>query len=569
MNEKFENLSEYEKIKRFLEWAHLPYTATEIYEFFNTLNLKTSTGYPFTKSSIKTYLKDLSNTNQIQSRQHYGRRFNYYMANKDRTLKYMTLELVGFWVEHYDNKKLLDSTKKRLEEGNLSLFPKDIDSCFFSSKTDELFSEDIEEPEDLTISRKFALFQGTCIMDYHQIPIISSLYPFHEFKENIAIQPTINLTWLKELKAMLESNYSIILTSGLIYFNKENIEEIEQPKRREDRLINWKIRIPYYEHAFYDEKPGRMLDGQHRVIALDLINLERQIKGKNSIAFLGPITILIGDFSKNLSYEKRLLAKYFYLSNQSKNLPPLLIHEMTKNFLSELGDTLPIKEKFATIIDKMITLLEGDKKSPFYNEIDHESRQFNKLGGITNIAGVEIRLFSREAIKKMIDEMLKRNPFNLDKNRENICEEIEINMENWLDIIIDYFNALKCVFNKEWLEKNSIIRRNSGIYALGQLISLIWTHSLFRLERDERIKELIKNLSIWKDFDHCLDLSENSEFNKLFYSDSIAMAKNLYKTLEVSWISSTQDEQISIKSQMIIANAEQIWEQIKSNLKDY
>lgn len=564
MSEKIENLSEYEKVKKFLEWANLPYTATEIYEFFNTLKIRSSEGIPFTKSTIRVYLKDLSNTAQIQSRELYGRRYNYYHAKKDESLNYLKLEIVGFWVEHYDEKMLLNSTKKRLEESNFSLLPKDIDSRFLSPKTENIFIEGIEDQEDLTISRKFALFQGTGIIDYYQISKITGLYPFQKFKEPMGIQPTFNKAWSKELKKMLESNYSLILTNGLIYFNKENIEEIEPPKRGENGLTTWKLRIPYYGHVFDEDKPGRMLDGQQRVMALDLMNLERRFKGLDSNPFLAPITVLIGDFSQYLVYEKKLLAKYFYLSNQAKNLPPLIIQEITENFISELEDFIPLKEKYNAFIDKIITLLDEDEKSPFYHEIDHESRRFNKYGKLVSIEGSELRLFSREAIKKMIHKALKGNPFNINLKRLD-TEEVDIRMEKWLDIFIDYFNAIKCVFNEEWLEKNSIIRRNSGIFALGLLISSVWHHSLFRLDRSHRVKELIKPFAIWKDFDESLDFSETSDFNSRYYADTIMIAKDLFKTLKGSWISSTIEEQISDNCQIIIDNAEEIWEQIKVN----
>ena len=43
------------------------------------------------------------------------------------------------------------------------------------------------------------------------------------------------------------------------------------------------------------------------------------------------------------------------------------------------------------------------------------------------------------------------------------------------------------------------------------------------------------------------------------------IAKDLFKTLKGSWTSSTIEEQISDKCQIIIDNAEEIWEQIKVN----
>ncbi|MHA1395897.1 MAG: hypothetical protein ACTSRZ_20530, partial [Promethearchaeota archaeon] len=357
--------------------------------------------------------------------------------------------------------------------------------------------------------------------------------------------------------------YSAMLTNSILYFNLNDIEQIEPPRKRDDGLLIWKIKIPYKEHVFDHDKTGIILDGQQRMWALDFLNLERTfIEGKDSLPFYGPITVILGDFTDNTDYELEVLRMYFITSNESKNLPPTLKQELAAQMDSEIYENLPSKLRYKGSINKIVDLLDEDEISPFYHEIDHEAKSFGKLGKVEMIKeGVELRYFSRRGIYDMVNTIIKGNPFNY-KDKLNYLLN---NMEQWIDIIIDYFNAVKCVFYDNWFEKNSFLRRNIGVNPIGMLIAVVWSHNLNSMDRDDRVKELIQYLARWKDFDENLDFSANSKLNSEYKKDLKGYIKKIYDVLQESWHKSTMETEISDGMKAEIKFAEAKWEKIKDN----
>ena len=564
MSKNLISLAGREKIKKFLESTYIHYTATEIYEFFNEHNIESTKGEPFTKSTIRTYLKDLATQREIQKQDIPGKRDNYYIANMNEEPKYIEIELVGLWLQHYDDSKLLNCVKERLNNPNLQFssvpFKNDVKYMYEVDYTEK--SENIlKDPESL---KDIIFFQGVGMINYHDIPKIVGINPYRREREGTppaGIQRPRQKIWIDELKKGLSKKYSAMLTNSILYFNLNDIEEIKPQMKREDGLFTWKIKIPFNEHVFDYDKTGIILDGQQRMWALDFLNLERTfIEGKESIPFYGSISVIIGDFGDNLDYELEVLRMYFITSNETKNLPPTLKQELAAQMDIEIYDVLPSKIKYKGSIDKMVALLDDDEISPYYHEIDHESKSFNKLGKIENTEdGVEIRFFSRKGLYDMVNTIIKGNPFNYDKKLEDLLN----NMERWIDIIIDYFNGIKCVFYDDWNNKNSFIRRNIGINAIGMLIAIIWSHNLNSMDRDGRVKELIKYLARWKDFDENLDFSMNSKFNSKFQNDLKGYIKDTYDELQDSWNDSTMETEISEGMKEEIRLAEARWEKIK------
>ena len=97
----------------------------ERFEFFEHLGLKTSSTVrkfevPFTKSTIRSFLKNLANTGAIQAQQIEGKRDKRYFANRGEELKYIELEIVGYYIQHYDKKKLLDNILERYSDNEMS-----------------------------------------------------------------------------------------------------------------------------------------------------------------------------------------------------------------------------------------------------------------------------------------------------------------------------------------------------------------------------------------------------------------------------------------------------------------
>jgi len=272
------NLAGREIIKKFLKSTYIHYTATEIYEFFSEHNIESTKGVPFTKSTIRTYLKDMAIHEEIQKQDIPNKRDNYYIANSDGKEKFIELELVGLWLQHYDDSKLLNCIKERLNDPNLQYSPVPIDNeseYMYEVKYSEKSENILKDKESL---KEIAFFQGVGLINYHDIPKIVGINPYRRDKAGnppAGIQRPRQKEWIKELKTGLSKKYSAMLTNSILYFNLNDIEQIEPPRKRDDGLLIWKIKIPYKEHVFDHDKTGIILDGQHRMWALDFLNLER------------------------------------------------------------------------------------------------------------------------------------------------------------------------------------------------------------------------------------------------------------------------------------------------------
>lgn len=561
MSDSLYNLSGYQKIKKFLNSTNIHYTATEIYDFFNEHKIESSKGQLFTKSTIRTYLKDLANDREIQVQDIEGKRDNYYIALTNDKMKYVELEIKGLWLQHWDDTKLLDSVKERLYDPNLRYSPVPFGEEA-SDMYDVKYTEDSEtvlmNPESI---KNVSFFQGVGMMNYHDIPKIVGINPYRRDKHGqppTGIQRPRQKKWIEELKKGLSKRYSAMLTNSILYFNIEIIEEIEPPEKNGDGLIIRHIRIPYKEHLFDHDKIGTILDGQQRMWALDLLNLERTfVMGKQTLPFYGPVSVIIGDFHNNPNYELEVERMYFITSNETKNLPPTLKQELAAQLDSELKQGLSTKIQLKGMIDRFVNNLDEEEISPFYHEIDHEVKSFNKLAAsINNEEGIEIRPFTRKGIYDLINKVMYGNPFDYD----NKLEKLMNNFENWIDIMIDYFNAFKCVFYNDWYNIDSFIRRNIGINAIGMLISNIWSHILNSLEREKRIELLIQFFVRWNIFDEDLDFSRNSNFHN--FKDLKVNVKKVYDYLHTSWYKSTrepQTEEMNEEIRIAIVN----WEKIK------
>lgn len=561
---KEQTLSGYIKLKKFLESTFVHYTATDIYDFFKKYNIDSSKGQLFTKSTIRTYLKVLASADKtIQVQDIPGKRDNYYIALTNPEEKYINLEIVGLWLQHYDASNLLDCVKERLKDPSLRYSPvptKENGKSTYEVEYPEISEDVLMDSQSL---ENVAFFQGVGMINYHDIPKIVGINPYRRYPDGsppVGIQRPKDLKWIKELKNGLSVKYSAMLTTSILYFNIEDIEVVASPIQRDDGLLSWKIKIPYKEHIFDNDKPGMILDGQQRMWALDLMNLERTyVEGKPSIPFYGPTTVLIGDFKGNSKYEFEIIRMYFITSNETRNLPKTLKQELSALMNSEVYEALPSNIKFRGAIEDMVNKLDEDEISPFYHEIDHEVKSFNKLGKILEIeGGKKIRMFSRKGIYDMIEMIIQGNPFNYNK-----LEDIQNKTETWLDIIIDYFNAIKCVFNSDWEDNDSVIKRNIVINALGMLISPMWSSHLNRMKRDDRIKELIQDFARWRDFDENLDFSRHSDINSKFPKELKRNIKALYNLLMPKWNDSTMETEESDEMEDLIAEFLANWEIIK------
>jgi len=237
MSDSLHNLSGYQKIKKFLDSTNIHYTATEIYDFFIEHKIESSKGQLFTKSTIRTYLKDLTNDREIQVQDIEGKRDNYYIALTNEEEKYIELEVKGLWLQHWDHSKLLESVKERLYDPNLRYSP-----VPFGEEASDMYeikySEDSEtvlmNPESI---KNVSFFQGVGMMNFHDISKIVGINPYRRDKTGqhpTGIQRPRKKKWVEELKKGLSKRYSAMLTNSILYFNIEVIEEIEPPKKNKD-----------------------------------------------------------------------------------------------------------------------------------------------------------------------------------------------------------------------------------------------------------------------------------------------------------------------------------------------
>jgi len=276
-----------------------------------------------------------------------------------------------------------------------------------------------------------------------------------------------------------------------------------------------------------------------------------KIRSEFFISFLFFTSILKKYKKKYISKDfEKILRDYFPINSnhtQSSNIE--------EGFEKPKSEIISPKIQFKTNIGKMIDLLDEYEFSPFYHEIDNDVKGFRKLGRYFEI---NKRMFSRAGMFYIIKKILKRNPFYYES-----LSDFENKMEKWLSFIIDYFNAIKYVFYDDWNEKDSLLRRNIGIYAAGMLISNVWTYNLENMNQDERVKELIRYLAKWKAYDNILDFSADSEFNTIFTKENKSNAKNLFKTFLRGWNESTHKSNINQKMQDFTERAIILWEKEK------
>ncbi|GAI80635.1 unnamed protein product, partial [marine sediment metagenome] len=175
---------------------------------------------------------------------------------------------------------------------------------------------------------------------------------------------------------------------------------------------NWHIKIPYYSYMLNKNKQGLIINGQQRMLAIDLINLTRIfLEFKEPISYYGPVSVIIGDFQPNSALEYEFLKKFDTLTGSSQKLSESSKQALldSKYLKSETEKTVKSKKK--EIIEKIIRALDNDEKSPFFQEIDHSIRSFDKKGSIIEKNGSKLRLFPKKCIFDMINDIIQDLPF--------------------------------------------------------------------------------------------------------------------------------------------------------------
>ncbi len=504
-----------EYITSFLEISSQAYSSTEIFEILKEYVFKASDAQtallnpvdleePYSINSVRKVLNQLERNNRIEAIKAEGRKEYLYQAKPETEYQNFTFDVVGLWLFHPEQENLLDTIKLRPHEAGYSM----------SDDSPAYYLEEQVFSTKETLG-KVSFFQGTGMIDLNYIGSIAGIQSYRRTPRGSrgAAQRTKVHSWIDNLTRGLGKTFTAMLTSTILYFDKENIEiEEGYPKKETNSdLLRWRIKVPYKTHTYDEEKPGVILDGQQRMWALEKLKLERVFKYNltNPLPMYGPISVVVGDFPNNEKDEPvgkfriGLLRMYFLTSNNtqnvSKSLKQLLAQELGDLFLGaakEVDDFNAIEGRYVDLHLKTIPI------SPFYNSVEEEIGQFAKEVTIEkDSTGNPIpKNFPRIALIEMVHRMLFEcsPPYPSLKDEHDIVSIIRINMDDWSDWIIDHFNAIRCVFKEEWNDPNSYIRYNQIIVSLGKLASRIWDFALRNTNREERMKYLIKKLVIWK-----------------------------------------------------------------------
>ena len=471
------------KILAVLSKAYLPLTAREISQIAE-LNINTA----------RTILLQMVNRGEIEPIKMGPGTKNLYMYKKIEEEGTVQIIVIGKWM------------KKNLE-----------------SYEEKEIEEPIEEQLELKKHSEFSLFQCVGLINFYDLRKICGIHRYtspDKINEiGMGVQRQRHDKWVEELKEGLKSSNAEMWSTAIIYFDKEKIEYTKL-REYDDQEIGVII-INYDGHVYDAEKPGWILDGQQRMWALE--NIAIASDDPDSLKLIGPATIAIGEFfDEDKETKLNFIRRTFSHANKTQNLP--------KNFRKDLIGTLDDysqemmtkKDKKDALISSIIRYLNTDNDSPFKDIIDMQNR------GLPRIQG---ELISWGAMNYIIQEILKYEAFN---KEELPIPESDNRYKFNLDLIKDYFNAIKQIYSSDWEQpvQNSRLRSRLVLSSFSRLIGKILHISIaLSSDRETRFKEIVReNLKISED--ERISFSVNSPLIlnlKNNQADIKALTENLIK----------------------------------------
>lgn len=518
-------------IKRFLESTNIHYTSREIARFFSEHNILSDRNSEYDPGSLQKYLKQLADTDQIESREIAGKRDKLFHAKKNPTdpKKQMSIDLYGYWFHHPDKsfspseKDLLDQRKRVLGD-------------VYSPETVDVGEQEQNLDESVDKFNNLGLFIGTGICDYLDLAKVAGINPYHkndmpDDEGPYGVQREKAKEHIDHLKRTLSRLTSFLATNAIVYFSitgkEEDVSIVQSgPISPGSPIGRYSISIPYQEHVFDTEKSGFLLDGQQRLWAIDLINLERVfVKNLEYTPFYTPVTCIVGDIvlptdltkESIKDFELELLRTIFIIANNTKNLPPTLMQELASHLQPGLRKQLTAKTAIKSYIEEMAQTLGTARDSPFYRIIDDTTSSYQKHAKTVDFQYMngqikKVRCVSRKILVSMIKDMLKGHPFLYDEDSDLYGKGIYNKKKEWLELITDYFTAIKAVFYKEWEDEDSILKHPIFISALGIMISAVLNVEILGKSRGDRIESMIEQLVKWKgDEMNIIDFSSDSQ----------------------------------------------------------
>jgi len=474
------------RILAVLSKAYLPLTSREISQIAE-INI----------NSTRTIMQQMANRGEIEPIQMGPGSKNLYMYRKIENEGEIKILVIGKWI------------KKNLEESD------DI------SEIDEI--QNIDNQSELARELKCNLFQCVGLMNFYELRKICGIHRFHSPDKinKIGVQRLKHIKWVEELQEGLKSPKAEMWSTAIIYFD---IDKIEYTKLRdfEDQEIGVII-ITYDGHVFDADKPGWILDGQQRMWALE--NIAINTEDSDSLELIGPITIVIGEFEDNDSNDKLdFIRRTFYITNKTQNLPSNFRKDLLATLNESSQEILTKKDKMDTLIASIVDNLSNEVDSPFRNLIDISNLGLPRKQG---------EYISRGAMNYIVQELLEYEAFN----KENLPIPKSDNRYKFnMNLIKDYFNAIRFIFITEWEKptEESRIRSRLVLTSFASLLSNV-LHISFALshDRENRFRVIVQEiLKISEDeraqFDKNSSLLLNLKNNKADISTLTAKLIRIY-----------------------------------------
>lgn len=343
---------------------------------------------------------------------------------------------------------------------------------YFIFNSNEKIKLQIELEEIISFNKEIEIKQFHTSLNFKEIQIFAGIKPL----KAKGIQRLKESLWVKTIiEGIRKSPYPIFYNSLLVYINKKEIYKLTDTE-----II---LDVNRYQSDF--KKPGWLVDGQQRCWALHYLFLENEILKNVEISELDnfmkiklPIILIVADFEKNSEDERQFLSFAFKVANSSKNLPKTFIGEI----LVALDEKyiLDDKEKIDKYISTIRNLLDLKEESPFHDLIILESK--------TSL--------EKSFIKGSVIYSVLKSIFDSYKKSEFIHNE-----DDFYQLIIDYYNIAKTVFNEDWKlsldskgNENWLLTR-FGLGSLALILPTILPRSLLKSsDRNDLIKNALEKI---------------------------------------------------------------------------
>lgn len=237
--------------------------------------------------------------------------------------------------------------------------------------------------------------------------------------------------------SVLFPNSIILALSSRVKFR-----ESRGPKVDDGVVVAGVLEIPVPHNG--DHRPGWIVDGQQRVIALS------RSKRKDLPV---PISAFVGD-------DIELQRDQFLRVNNTKPLPRGLITELLPAVSSPLPQNLSARKVPAAICD----LLNRDKNSPFYRLIRRTS---------TPVKERKRAVVADSSVVSLIQESLSSTSGCLFPYRNMATGETDY--DGMWAVLLTYWTAVKKTFPEAWGKppKQSRLMHGAGLKAMGRLMDRI------------------------------------------------------------------------------------------------